>query len=332
MEAFAALEGAWPALEQPHPFADHAWLSAWYAAFADGATPRLAVAWRGDELAAAFPLVARGRRLAAAANYHSPLFAVPARDPEARAAVVDAALDAGAGVLFLHALAADAAEVEAVRAAVAGRRRGVLETPAHVSPIVDTAGDAESWLKARGSTLRRRRRKLEREHTVAVRLAVDADDLERGFELEGSGWKLRNGTAIVSQPATTGFYRALGQAYAQRGELVQGWLDVDGEPIAWHLSLRRGDRLYMLKTGFDENRRDLTPGLILHLLTVERCFADDIAAYELLGDTERWKLDLSTSARAHCRMWVFRHRPVPLLEHAARRWAVPALRRARNRS
>ena len=94
-DAFAALAEPWRALEQDHPFADHVWLTTWYAAFADGGVPRVALAWRGDELAAAFPLLARGRRLETAANYHSPLFAVPAADAEARAAVVAAALAHG---------------------------------------------------------------------------------------------------------------------------------------------------------------------------------------------------------------------------------------------
>lgn len=328
-DAFAELAPAWAGLEQDHPFADHAWLTAWYAAFAAPDAPRVALAYRGDELAAAFPLVAHGGRLAAASNYHTPLFGLPARDPHALGAVVDAVLDARAGELHVHGPALDGDLLDALTVGFGGRV--VLQEPAHVSPIVDTTGDGEEWLRGRGSTLRRRRRKLEREHEVALRLEPGADDLDRGFALEGSGWKVRNGTAIVSQPETTGFYQALATAYAPRGELMQGWLDVDGEPVAWHLTLRRGDRLYMLKTGFDEDRKALAPGLILHLLTAEHCFGNGVSAYELLGDTERWKLDLSTSERAHCRLWLSRRRPVPLARLAARRWGVPLAKRVLRR-
>lgn len=326
---FSELRAAWGALEQDHPFSDHAWFAAWYAAFAGRAEPCVALAWRGSDLAAAFPLLRRGRRLAAASNYHSPLFAVPASDMEARAAVVNAALDASASELVVHGLPVVSSSAETFRAATTARRRGFVEEAVHVSPIIDTTGDAEAWAKQHGSTLRRRRRKLEREHTVNLRLEADAADLDRGFEIEGSGWKLRNGTAIVAQPTTTDFYRALATTYAERGELLQGWLDVNGTPVAWHLTLRRGDRLYMLKTGFDEAHRALTPGLILHLLTAEQCFATDVTAYELLGDAERWKLEMSTSSRAHCRLWAFRRRPAGLVHFAARRWAAPNLRRAR---
>lgn len=303
-DAFAALAPAWSGLEQDHPFADHAWLLAWYEAFAAPDAVRAALAWEGDALAAAFPLVAHRGRLAAASNYHTPLFGLPARDPAALTAVVGAVIDARAGELFVHGPAVDGPLTGALRRAAAARHRVVLEEPAHTSPIVDTDGDGEAWTKGRGSTLRRRRRKLEREHEAALRLTTGTEDLRRGFELEGSGWKVRNGTAIVSHPATTGFYASLATAYAARGELLQGWLDVDGTPVAWHLTLRRGDRLFMLKTGFDEQRKALAPGLVLHLLTVERCFATDVAAYELLGDAERWKLDLSTGERAHGRLWL----------------------------
>jgi CelD/BcsL family acetyltransferase involved in cellulose biosynthesis len=112
---------------------------------------------------------------------------------------------------------------------------------------------------------------------------------------------------------------------------VQGWLDVDGAPVAWLLALRRHDRLFMLKTGYDERARSLAPGLVLHLLTAERCFVDGFKAYELLGDAERWKLELSTGVREHRRLWAFRRGPEGLARLVARRWVAPPARALRGR-
>jgi len=324
---FGAVSASWEALLDDHPFSDHAWLAAWYDAF--GGTPRVALAWRGDELAAAFPLVARGGRLLAAANYHTPIFSVPAADEAARAAVVEAAVQSRSGDLFVHALAAPGATLGALRRAAARQRRLVLEEPVHSSPIVDTSGDVDAWRQARGATLLRRRRKLEREHSVQLRFTGDDAELAKGFELEGSGWKARKGTAIVSRRETRAFYTALAGAYAARGELAQGWLDVDGVPVAWLLALRRRQRLFLLKTGYAESAGALAPGRVLHLLTAERCFAEGFSAYELLGDAERWKLELANGVREHRRLWAWRRRPVGFAHYAARRWGVPRIRARR---
>jgi hypothetical protein len=239
------------------------------------------------------------------------------------------AMQSRAGDVVVHALAAPGSTLEALRRAAAGHRRLVLAEPVHTSPIVHTSGDVDAWRKGRGATLLRRRRKLEREHSVQLRLSGDDAELAKGFELEGSGWKGRKGTAIVSRPETRAFYTALAGAYAARGELAQGWLDVDGVPVAWLLALRRRDRLFLLKTGYAESARALVPGRVLHLLTAERCFAEGLAAYELLGDAEPWKLELATGVREHRRLWAWRRRPVGFAHYAARRWAAPRIRARR---
>jgi CelD/BcsL family acetyltransferase involved in cellulose biosynthesis len=333
-DAFAALAERWEPLAagEPHPFADHAWLSAWHDAFGEGRALRAALAWRGEELTAALPLVARGRRLWAPANYHSPIFSAPALDAEACRAVIDAVIASSRGELFAHALEEGGGTLAALRAEAGRQRHPVVERAAHVSPFVDTAGDLDAWLAARGSTLRRRRRKIGREHEVVLRLEATAERLEEGFALEGSGWKAGSGTAIASAPETLAFYTDIARAYSARGELVLAWLDIDGAPVAFHLSLRRHARLYMLKTGYDPAARALAPGLLLHLLTAEHCFRDPgVEAYELLGETERWKLELSTGVREHRQIRVYPRRPAALAAWAARRWGAPLARAARDR-
>jgi CelD/BcsL family acetyltransferase involved in cellulose biosynthesis len=309
---WGGLEGDWPAAG-PHPFADREWLTAWWEAFGHG-TPHVA-----RDGAGVLAMHAHGGRLLSMANYHSPLFDAPA-------ALVTAALQRREPEVHLHAVA---------EPPPAGRRRLVVEE-AHTSPIVETGGDLDAYVKGLGSTIKRRRRKLEREHEVTMRLDDGGEDLdaalERGFAIEASGWKTRAGTAILSAPNTQAFYTALARAYRARGELMLGTLAVDGRDVAWHFTLRRGPRLYMLKTGYLEEAGKLAPGLVLHLLTIEHCFADPaVEAYELLGDVERWKLEFATTERRHVRAWAFTRGPLGSLRWLARRHGAPAVRRIRDR-
>jgi CelD/BcsL family acetyltransferase involved in cellulose biosynthesis len=124
-------------------------------------------------------------------------------------------------------------------------------------------------------------------------------ELERGFAVEGSGWKGREGTAIVSHPETERFYRAIAAAFAARGELVCSSLELDGRMIAWDLSLLHARRVFLLKTGYDEEFRRFAPGLVLRLSVVEDCFARGLDAHELLGHVDDWKPKFATTERHH---------------------------------
>ena len=330
-ERLAQLGAAWDALSAgaADPFADHAWFTAWWRAFGEGEL-RVACLWDGDALAAVLPLAARsGRRLRSLSNYHSPLFRPLARDDEARAAVVRAARGA-ASELHVHAL-------PATDPALAPLRAGLSHVePVHVSPIVQTQGDLEAYLRGVSSTVKRRRRKLEREHEAVFRFDDGGPDLEAdlraGYRVEAAGWKGRAGTAINARPDTERFYTELARAYRARGGFAVQWLHVDGEPAAWNYCLVRGGRVFMLKTGFDEALKRHAPGLVLNLWVVEQCFArPEVEAYELLGDAEEWKLKFATTTREHVRVWAWRRRPVPLARYAVRVRAVPLARAARRR-
>ncbi len=337
---FAALAEPWQALADttPTPFCDHGWFMSWWEAFAPGGRLATAVLWRDERLAAVLPLHREGRRVVALANYHTPLFTPLAVDRAAVETVIGAVLDRHPSELLIPALPATDPAREMLRRGSAVRRRVVLDDPAHVSPIVDTSGSHADYERERRSTLRtlmRRRRKLYREHAASFAVDEAPEDLEAaldaGFAVEASGWKTRNGTAILSAPQTEAFYRAVARTYAARDELRLVWLHVDGRPAAFSLCLERGRRLFLLKTGFDEELSGLTPGLVQHLELIDWCFEGGREAYELLGDAEPWKQQFATDTREHVRLWSYRARPAPLARYGARRYGAPLVRRIRAR-
>jgi CelD/BcsL family acetyltransferase involved in cellulose biosynthesis len=333
----AELADPWDELasQAPTPFGLHGWFSCWWAAFGAGAELRVCALWRSGELAAVLPLCARGGRLEALANEHTPVFEVPARDRDALATVAEVALGADGG-LTLEALPAGGETVSALELAARGEGRRLLVEAQHSSPIVDTSVSKEEFRAASkprwGAPLDRFRRKMQRENDAELRLIEPPRNLDtelrEGFEVEASGWKGSTGTAILSSPETLDFYGSLAHAMAERDALRLSGLYMDGRLAGFDYSLLHGGRLWLLKTGFDETQRRLAPGLVMRLEIIERCIELGLEAHELLGADEPWKLKFSSTERRLCKLRAYPSGPRGSIPYGYRRHLRPRLRTA----
>jgi CelD/BcsL family acetyltransferase involved in cellulose biosynthesis len=338
-ERFAGLGEQWDQLAGPEalPFDRHCWYESWRRAFAPGARLATCTAWRGDELVGALPMwLRRGDRLEAMANVHTPAFRPLAADEGTLAALLGAAFRAPTRSVTLLPLRIDDPSLQAVERAATECGRRWLRERQQLSPVIDTQGTFDDWVretKPRWHTqIPRYRRKMARDHTLEIALATEPDDLEaeldQGFHVEASGWKGRQGTAILSSPETAAFYRNVAEAFHARGELRLSSILLDGEAAAFDFCLLSGRRLYLLKTGYDERFRTYAPGLVLRLATVEHCFQEGLEAHELAGDDAPWKRKFSTSDWQYCAVRAYARSPGGNGLHAYRRWARPALARA----
>jgi CelD/BcsL family acetyltransferase involved in cellulose biosynthesis len=334
-ERFAELAEPWDwlAARQPTPFGRHAWFSAWWDAF--GAQGQLSVCavWRGRRLVAALPLWRRGQAMRVMANVHTPVFQVPACDHRAREAAFSAALRAAPGALEVEALAATDPALPALAKDSRGARRVALVESLHTSPIIDLREDFAAYARlhpTRTRKLAKLGRRMRRDHqTEVVLLEAPAGldrELERCFELEAAGWKGAAGTAIISAEETARFYRSVASAYQRLGELRLSTITLDGELATFDLCLLHANRLWTLKSAYNESYRRLSPGMVLLLWEIERSFELGLEAVELLGGSEDYKLAFATSEREHRRFRAYRRRPASLAQFAYRRWARPVLR------
>jgi CelD/BcsL family acetyltransferase involved in cellulose biosynthesis len=336
-ERFAALGEDWDGLlgEGSMPFDRHCWYSAWWKAFGEGRRLRVCVVSRDGRLQAVFPLVFNGRRLEAMANVHTPVFRPIAGEADALKAVAIAALESGFESLELAALPAGDEGTELLRHEARAAGLTTLVEAQHVSPIVDTTGSFEDWREGSKprwrAPLERFRRKMARDHDAAFSIVEPPSDLKAqlraGFAVEASGWKGQVGTAITSSPETETFYRELARSFHDRDELRLSEISLDGVLVAFDLCLLFGNRLYLLKTGFDEGFRKLAPGLVMRLSIIERCFELGLDGHELLGDDSEWKRKFSTGERAHQVLRAYRRRPVALARYGYRVWLRPFLKR-----
>lgn len=334
---FEALAEEWDALaadqDERSPFDLHCWHAAWWQAF--GGSDELAVCTLRDEgnLVGVFPLRRSGRELLGLSNVHSPLYRPIARDQEAMAALVAAAM-AAAGGIELASLPAGDACVEQLEAGARGNVKVTSLEPAHTSPTVDTSGDFDAWRavskKRWGAPLERFRRKMGRDHEAELVIVEPPRDLDAelsdGFRVEASGWKGEQGTAITSKPETEAFYTEVARAFERRGELRLSRIVLDGETAAFDLTLLHDGRLHLLKTGFDERFRKLAPGLVMRLAIIERCFELGLASHELLGDESEWKAKFQTGVRPYATLRAYPRRPAGLARNAYRTRVRPRLR------
>ena len=332
----ADLAAPWDALAQadPTPFSLHAWYSAWWDGYGAGRELAVCTVWDGSELAGVFPLCRRDARLEAMANQESCVVRPLARDSEALRLLADAAARERYGVMEIRRLPEGDEGIAALAAAARAAGRFNIVEPDITSPIVDTTGTLDAYRQAtRGKwhkNLRRLHRKVLRDHDAQMRLIEAPADLEtelaEGFEVESSGWKRAAGSAVLSRPENEVYYRSLARRFHDRGELRCSSISVDGAMIAWDLGILRSNRLYSPKSGYREEFKQLGPGLVLELATIERCFKLGIEAHELLGADDEYKLRFSTSERRHRYFRAFPRRPGPAMRYAWRRFAPQGAR------
>lgn len=317
-ERLAELQRPWDSLtgSSAQPYARHGWFWAWWSAFGTGRELRTCALWEGERLVACLPAFATRGGLVAMVNAETPLFAPPALGAAELERLTTVCLEDVRTLLIAQAVESGG-DFMAALGRTAERRGGrVVARPWQTSPIVDTAGTFEDYRKRTRpkwlARLARYRRQMERRHGLELLVAECPAELEpllsQGLQVEGSGWKAREGTAILSTPQTEAFYRDVTAMLWRSGELRLSMLRLDGRPVAFDLAFEHGGRLYSLKTGYDEGYRKIVPGLVLRLCLIEHCFEHGLEAHELLGADMEWKRNFATSAREHLALRCYAHR------------------------
>lgn len=151
----------------------------------------------------------------------------------------------------------------------------------------------ESLLASRSSNtrsqIRRRERKLAREHDVRFRLADDRDrldeDLDILFALHGARWD--KGGSPFGEVAD--FHREFAHCAFDKGWLRLWVLEVDGAPVsAWYGFRLNGAESYY-QAGRDPNWNHLSVGFVLLTHTIRAALEDGAREYRFLQGAESYK-------------------------------------------
>jgi CelD/BcsL family acetyltransferase involved in cellulose biosynthesis len=116
--------------------------------------------------------------------------------------------------------------------------------------------------------------------------------LEIGYLLESSGWKGRNGTAILQNKDLEDFYTDLAVTFFRKKLLDIYLLERNGKPISFLYGFNNYGIFHAQKIGIDEENRNIGPGMLITKLVLQRLFEKgrDIV-YNLGTGNDRWKQD-----------------------------------------
>lgn len=322
-----------------HPFSQPEWVRAFLSAFAPDAPFILITVRKAGRLLALLPLIERRQSILGVpitvfespANVHSCRFdLVVCGGPDGTAAVKalwnSLKQHREWGLIALHHVPQDGAAPQLLdHARQQGHRTALRKT--YASPyfsLADFTGDWEAWLLGRlkgdfRRELRRRKRKLEAEGEVRlVRVGqAQAEHLQRFYDLEASGWKGGEGTAIGCDPVVRHFYDEVAGAASSLGYLALYFLEIDGRPIAAHFGLTHGNRYFVPKLAFDERYAAVSPGHLLVKAVARDCAERGLIEFDFLGEQMEWKACWSTLTRQLCSTYIFNDTRLGWLLHAS---------------
>jgi CelD/BcsL family acetyltransferase involved in cellulose biosynthesis len=189
-------------------------------------------------------------------------------------------------------------------------QRELFET----SPFVDCTLDWDSYWASRGKNMRSNllstERKLRDSRVEILRLA-DWKDIEPFretiYEIEASGWKGRQGTAMVQNQSVKSFYDRLLLEFSKRDLLRLFVLRIEGEVVAFELNTLYRGVLTALKGGFRESHAKLSPGQFLRHRFLPWAFAEPgVLFYDMLGPASETKTRWATGGEPLLTLRAFR--------------------------
>ena len=290
------------AAPRPCPFFTRAWLGAWWQHHGGERRMLVEAAFDGDRLVAAVPLEIETRRAGTEVvhfmgRHHAALADVLVA-PGAAAGTGGALIDRAVA----HGDYADLFGVpqrgEAHRA-LAGRTRFVERIEA---PVIDLSPGWDEVYREKTSSKRRnlhrrRRKQLDAEGGLTIRIARDpetlAHDLESAFALHDLRWAGRPDGSEFTTEVGKAFHRDAIRRLGAEGVARILTLDVGGRPVAFHYYLLFDGCMYVHRLAFDPAYGRFSPGLVATLDAIEAAEAEGAGRVEFLGGGERYKIELA---------------------------------------
>jgi len=285
------------------PFSRPGWVKAW--AHALGLDPQIVVTREAGSLTALLPLVVHRGHARTPADWQTPWMEAVFTDRAALRALAEQVAGAGHPRVTIDFVPAAGPTVAAFSTALTDAGYRVRRRHRLQSPFIALDDGWEGYYAAlpsrKRSELRRRGRRLAEAGTLVYEVTEGHDDLglllDEALEVEASGWKGREGTAIAEDPRLVGFYREMATWAQRHGWLRLAFLRFDGRAVAFDLCLEAGGHHYLLKTGFRPDFGRFSPGMLLRAHMIQRAFEGGLRTYEFCGHADPWKLEWTTRVR-----------------------------------
>ena len=118
---------------------------------------------------------------------------------------------------------------------------------------------------------------------------VNGQTIKKVFSVSDSSWKVADGVAITSQQRRMRFFEDILASVA--GQSVQVWiLEARGVSIACEIQIIDGPTVYALRSDYDENYADSSPGVYLQCEILRHLFESPYESYNLGVGLNPYKL------------------------------------------
>ncbi len=350
-QRFLALREEWNALvHDSHAdalFMRHEWLTAWWNAFGQASDLHVLVVFNDGALVGAAPLMGRAghwhrlpvRKLTFMSSGVTPRSYILARgnDP----AVIGEVLLALQGtspnwdVVELNDVPADVYNNVATQAAFRRCSPRAICEPSRLSPYIDLRGTYEDFLALRSANTRSRYRRAWKRVSAAgsleLRKLTSNEEvmaaLDDVFLVSARSWKGDIGTDMAATKASRNFYTEFANIGSHNGWVIIWMLYLNDEPVAMQFHVLYGGRVHLLRTDFDKQYNDLSPGTALEARILEDYFSSDLLEYDMCGMNYNYKLKLTSLARPHMTISLYNSKSYSLFLYYCRRHLAPALKR-----
>jgi CelD/BcsL family acetyltransferase involved in cellulose biosynthesis len=351
--AFLSLEAEWnETVERAgvgYPFLRHEWLRTWWECFGSGGRLHIVIVRTGGRIAAIAPLMSDTtrmygisiRRLRLLHNDHTPRgdFIVADRPEESYQAIWAALYQRREqwDVLQLSQVPQESSTLACVSTLAIADGCGTGVWRSGDAPYLELRGSWDEYFESLTAkfrqNVRNRLSRLNRLGNPALETLRNGSALlaarDDAFRLEASGWKSQARTSIDSDPAVHRFYTLLAERASAHGWLRLLFLTVNGRRIATSYGSVYDNRLFLFKTGYDPAYAQCSPFKLLTYYAVQSAFTEGLKEVDFLGDAEPWKLEWTTTTRAHDWLFVFAGSGRARLLRRAKFQLAPAVKRWR---
>lgn len=201
--------------------------------------------------------------------------------------------------------------------AVAGIARAMGATlqviPGDNSPYLAIDRPWDDYLASRGKKfrykVRHRRELIERDASCELRWIADESAVEELLRdiliVEQHSWKSTAGLEIAAGETELEYHRSLLPFLARERALIANVLLRSGQPIAYSLCCSFGGWIGHLKTSFNQDHSELSPGAFLIDRCVQKAFECGAREFDFLGDAAPHKLAWTSTTRPHGDFFMF---------------------------
>ncbi len=316
------------------------WYANWLRSFAGKGFARIVTAREGGRLTSILPLIegefqfrnCRVKALRSLTNLHSArydMISAPGCERNLGDCLDKAFEKSGADLIVLNLVPEGSSIIRNLAGTCNGRRKRFLIRTQYENRLVVKQNSFPLFYGSLSSKFRKNVNAAERKATARGELRLLSPEneemleniLERGFNIEASGWKGEQGSAIAQAPQTRSFYENIARDFLKTGWLYLYLLENGGKDIAFYFCVGNYGVIRALKIGISREHSGIGPGMLITKKVLEdlhKC--EKINTWDFCGGSARWKRDWSNTSEKYHSVYIFRNSLAGKILHAGARF------------